>query len=231
MFERRLAVKALGLVGASGMLPLRLLAEPRSPVAGEWQPLFNGRDLEGWTFFHDKVGDRDLHRVVSVDRGVLHFLGPNFDQARKSTMGHVATTKEWSNYHLRLDFRWGERRFAPRSLQRRNSGILYHMGPERDRLFPDCVEFQVEEGYVGDAIMVNICRSTPSNRTVLINVESTDARLPAQSKPHLTRLEPKRGTARRRIRHDQNAILSGVSWLTGGSSELGVRLSGNGRAN
>ncbi len=155
MFDRRFAIKAFGLAGASGMLPLRLLAQSPSPVAWEWQSLFNGRDLEGWTFFHDKVGNRDVHRVVSIDQGILHFLGPKFDRAQKSTMGHIATTKEWSNYHLRLDFKWGEERYSPRSLQRRNSGILYHMGPERDRLFPDCVEFQIEEGDVGDAIMVN----------------------------------------------------------------------------
>ena len=153
--DRRLALKALGIAGASGMLPVRLLAALPDPADSAWQPLFNGRDLEGWTFFHDKVGDRDVHRVVSIEQGVLRFLGPGFDRAQASTMGHIATTREWSNYHLRLDFKWGLERYAPRSLQRRNSGVLYHMGPERDRLFPDCVEFQVEEGDVGDAIMVN----------------------------------------------------------------------------
>lgn len=155
MLDRRLALKALGLAGASSMLPVRLLAEQPNPAAGDWQPLFNGRDLEGWTFFHDKVGARDVHRVISIEQGILHFLGPKFDRAQKSTMGHIATTREWSNYHLRLDFKWGSERYAPRSLQRRNSGILYHMGQERDGLFPDCVEFQIEEGDVGDAIMVN----------------------------------------------------------------------------
>ena len=85
----------------------------------------------------------------------MHFLGSKFDRAQPSTMGHIATTDVWSDYHLRLEFKWGHERFSPRSLQRRNSGILYHMGSERDRLFPDCVEFQVEEGDVGDAVMVN----------------------------------------------------------------------------
>lgn len=155
MIGRRVALKGLGLAGVSNLLPFRVLADPARVSGGEWQRLFNGKNLEGWTFFHDKVGDQDLHRAVTIENGTLHFLGPAFDRSQESTMGHIATTREWSNYHLRLEFKWGLDRFTPRSLQRRNSGLLYHMGPERDRLFPNCVEFQIEEGDVGDAIMVN----------------------------------------------------------------------------
>lgn len=155
MLNRRDALAGIGSVGMAGLLPSSVTAQTPDPREAGWQPLFNGRDLEGWTFFHEGVGDRDLHKVVSIKDGTLHLLGPDFDRAQNSTMGHIATTTTWSNYHLRLEFKWGAQRYAPRGLQRRNSGILYHMGPERDRLFPDCVEFQVEEGDVGDAIMVN----------------------------------------------------------------------------
>jgi hypothetical protein len=155
MLDRRQAVVGIGALAAAAMAPSPLFAAVDAPSAEGWRPLFNGNDLEGWTFFHDKVGDRDVHSAVSIEDGVLHFLGPGFDRAQGSTMGHIATVDAWRDYHLRLEFRWGSARFSPRSLQRRNSGILYHMGPERGRLFPDCVEFQVEEGDVGDAVMVN----------------------------------------------------------------------------
>lgn len=154
MLDRRQALVGIATCAASGIA----LSSPYSARAATergWQPLFNGNDLSGWTFFHDKVGSRDIHRVVSVEDGVLHFLAPAFDRAQPSTMGHIATVDVWSDYHLRLAFKWGQERFSSRNLQRRNSGILYHMGPEKDRLFPDCVEFQIEEGDVGDAIMVN----------------------------------------------------------------------------
>jgi hypothetical protein len=153
MINRRDALLGAGAIAAAGAAPSGLLAA--TPEDQGWRALFNGNNLEGWTFFHDKVGDRDLHNAVSIEDGVLHFLGPRFDATQRSTMGHIATVDQWSDYHLRLEFKWGNRRFAPRSLQRRNSGILYHMRPETDRLFPDCVEFQVEEGDVGDAVMVN----------------------------------------------------------------------------
>jgi len=145
----------IGAAGAFAVFPQIPATGAASAQEVGWQPLFNGNNLDGWTFFHDKVGNRDVHNVVSVEDGILHFLGPNFDQSQPSTMGHIATVGEWRDYHLRLDFKWGTERFIPRTLQRRNSGVLYHMGPENDRLFPDCVEFQVEEGDVGDAIMVN----------------------------------------------------------------------------
>ncbi len=138
------------LLGMSGMT---VAAGPRT-VAG-WRPLFDGNGLDGWTFYQDGIGARDTLGVVAVDDGVLHFHGRDYRGPEKAAFGHIATVDRWSNYHLRLDYRWGTARFAPRALQRRNSGILYHLGPERDRLFPDGVEFQVEEGDVGDALMIN----------------------------------------------------------------------------
>lgn len=154
MPTRRSLIQTLG---AAASLPLvgACASVAAQPGSGEnWQDLFNGRNLEGWTFFHDGVGDTDRHGVARIANGVLHFLGPDY-AGPQQTMGHIATTGEWENYHLQLQFKWGVRRFSPRTLQRRNSGVLYHMSPERDRLFPACVEFQIEEGDVGDAVMVN----------------------------------------------------------------------------
>lgn len=137
----------LGLPGMAGA------AEPRTQAG--WRSLFDGDSLDGWTFYQDGIGARDTLGVVAIGDGVLHFHGRNYRGAGKAAFGHIATVDRWSDYHLRLDYRWGQARFAPRALQRRNSGILYHLGPERDRLFLEGVEFQVEEGDVGDAIMIN----------------------------------------------------------------------------
>ncbi|MBC2665483.1 DUF1080 domain-containing protein [Novosphingobium flavum] len=153
MFDRRDVLKG-GTAGlAAGWLNLPPVAASASEQG--WRPLFNGRDLTGWTMFQQGAEGGDPHHVVSIEKGTLHFLGPHYAGPDKATFGHVATEAEYSDYHLRLEFCWGERRFAPRALQRRNSGLLFHMRPERDRLFPDCVEFQIEESDVGDAIMVN----------------------------------------------------------------------------
>lgn len=155
MIDRRLMIGTL----AAGLGTSLLAAGPLHAFAAQpgtdWQPLFNGRDLDGWSVYQQGVGTRDAYNAAVVEGGMLHFLGPRFNGPDQAAFGHIATLQPWHDYHLRLEFRWGERRFAPRGFQRRNSGLLYHLGPERDRLFPDGVEFQIEEGDVGDAITIN----------------------------------------------------------------------------
>jgi len=135
----------------------REAAEAQSiPVAvGPWVPLFNGRNFEGWDYFQEGVGTTDKTNAAVVHDGMIHMLGPTHTGGDRPGFGHVATQREYSNYHLRVEYRFGERRFEPRLLAKRNSGILYHMFPERDRVWPNCIEFQLEESDLGDAICVN----------------------------------------------------------------------------
>ena len=142
------------LIATAAALPLLRVPNALATVDAGWVPLFDGRTLDGWDFYQDCVGHSDVHRAVTVEKGMLHFLGPHY-QSEKTTSGWIATKRTYRDYHLRLQFAWGERRYAPRALQRRNSGILYHMGFEPDRLFPPGVEFQIEESDVGDAIMID----------------------------------------------------------------------------
>lgn len=155
MIDRRSMIGTLAAgLGTSLLLP-NALAAFAIQQDSEWRHLLNGNDLDGWSVYQQGVGTHDAHNAIAVKDRMLHFLGPRFSGPDQAAFGHIATLEPWHDYHLRLEFRWGERRFAPRSLQRRNSGLLYHMGPEQDRLFPNCVEFQIEESDVGDAIMVN----------------------------------------------------------------------------
>lgn len=150
--SRRTMLQGLAAAAATTALPAIARA---APAVSPWRPLFNGRDLDGWTIYQDGEGNRDANDAIRIEKGMLHMLGPSFSGPDRASFGHIATKSLHGNYHLRMDFRFGERRFAPRGWQRRNSGLLYHMAPELDRLFPDCVEFQFEEGDIGDAIMVN----------------------------------------------------------------------------
>ena len=155
VLPRRAVLAASG----AGLLELArsgvAMARPSPPAPTPWRNLFNGRDLTGWSLYQQDSAAGDPHGAVRVENGVLHLLGPSFQGPDRAAFGHIATEDEHRDYHLHLEYRWGERRFAPRRLQRRNSGILYHLGPDRDRLFPDGIEFQVEEGDVGDAITIN----------------------------------------------------------------------------
>lgn len=68
--------------------------------------------------------------------------------------GCVVTKKEYSNYHLRLQVKWGEKKWNPRKNLLKDSGILYHsigpMGAEYWRSWMLSQEFQIMEGHMGD---------------------------------------------------------------------------------
>lgn len=153
--RREVGAWLAALAAAGGAGPGVGQAQSLPRYAGPWTPLFNGRDLAGWTFYQDGVGAIDRTRAVVVDHGAIHVLGPGYVGPPTPAMGHIATEREYGDYHLRLEFRWGARRYEPRLLAKRNSGLLYHMYPDRDRLWPNAVEFQIEESDVGDAILIN----------------------------------------------------------------------------
>lgn len=138
--------------------------------SGEWRPLFNGRDLTGWETFlgkpHRSVdlpGPRDAKgehvNVVGVDtdpRGVFSVVSLEGRPAIRISgeiYGALTTRAELENYHLRFQFKWGEKRWPPRETQIRDTGCCYHAVPPHGASYGfwmrSC-EFQIQEGEVGD---------------------------------------------------------------------------------
>jgi len=110
----------------------------------KWEPLFDGKNLDGWEVYIG-VPDPSVD-VPGMERNeegkYMQPLGVNNDPLNVFTVteedgspaihisgqiyGSLATVKEYGNYHLRLQAKWGEKKWAPRDDQRRNSGLLYH---------------------------------------------------------------------------------------------------------
>jgi hypothetical protein len=113
-------------------------------------PLFNGKDLSGWTIFiphKDKSDPRtDPKGVFRVEDGVIHISGEEF--------GCLTTEKEFENYRLLVEFKWGEKKWPPRENAVRDSGILMHgVGP--DKVWTKSIECQIQEHDCGDFYMVD----------------------------------------------------------------------------
>ena len=71
----------------------------------------------------------------------------------KQPFGYIITEKEFSNYHLRFQYKWGTKKFGGKVRAPRDAGVLYHcIGP--DGVWPKSVELQVQEGDVGDIFTV-----------------------------------------------------------------------------
>ncbi|WP_108804232.1 ThuA domain-containing protein [Aquimarina sp. Aq107] len=69
--------------------------------------------------------------------------------------GGLTTLNEYSNYHLSMEFKWGELKWEPRLNRLRDSGILYHANGDHGTfwdVWKSSLEFQVQEGDLGDYI-------------------------------------------------------------------------------
>jgi len=88
--------------------------------------LFNGRDLDGWyTFLQTHGKDRDPDNVITIEGGAIHLYKHATDGAHV-VMGYIGTRKEFGDYHLRFQYRWGEKKFEPRYTMKRDAGLYYH---------------------------------------------------------------------------------------------------------
>jgi hypothetical protein len=117
--------------------------------AQQFKELFNGKDFKGWYTFVDGSGkNSDPLKIFQIERaGVLHISGEKF--------GYLCTEEVFENFHLKLEFKFGEKKWAPRLDQVRDSGILYFIPKdESDKIWPSGIECQIQEGDVGDFWMI-----------------------------------------------------------------------------
>jgi hypothetical protein len=123
-------------------------------AAQQWTPLFNGRDLTGWYTFLQKHGkNHDPDGVITIEDGAIH-LYKNASEGSNVVMGYIATEREYGDYHLRFQYRWGEKKFQPRYALKRDAGFYYHITGS-DAVWPRALQFQVEQTNVGDLITLH----------------------------------------------------------------------------
>jgi hypothetical protein len=112
--------------------------------------LFNGRNLEGfYTFIKDRGRDNDPNRVFTVVDGMIRVSGQE--------LGCITTRDEYENYHLIVEYKWGQIAWPPRVEKARDSGVLLH-SVGKDGAYSGAwqcsIECNVIEGGTGDFIVV-----------------------------------------------------------------------------
>jgi hypothetical protein len=143
IMDRRSAVLAM-LTLPFGVRAGRVLG-PAAAAQERWTPLFNGRDLASWdTYLGKPYKLSEVHGQPRNDAGeYTQPLGLNTDPKRA----------EYDNYHLRFEFKWGEKRWPPREQAVRDSGCCYHStGPYGASygFWLQSFEFQIQERDCGD---------------------------------------------------------------------------------
>lgn len=128
-----------------------------------WEVLFDGSNLEGWDTYLGAQRIQDDTTVykplgLNVDTSVFKIVNLEGEKALRISgqiWGGISTQREFENYHLQLQFKWGKLKWYPRGKDsdRRDSGLLYHGVGEHgkgDGYWLRSQEFQVQEGDCGD---------------------------------------------------------------------------------
>ncbi len=149
------------LVAAAGLV-LLLVSSARG-AEQTWVPLFNGRNLDGWTI---KIAKRPLGEnfadTFRVEDGILKVSYDGYDKF-DGRFGHLFTNLAYSHYILRLEYRFVGKMMADApSYVNLNSGVMVHAQPPQsmrfDQGFPSSLEMQflADEGR-GERSTANLC--------------------------------------------------------------------------
>ncbi|HEY0946229.1 MAG TPA: DUF1080 domain-containing protein [Opitutaceae bacterium] len=135
--------------------------------AADWQPLFNGSNLDGWRTWLGKPpaaleipglardAKGEYAAPLGWDRDPLGVFTVVAQEGRPAIRisgqvnGGLVLASPRGNYRLRLAYKWGA---APAGNRRRNSGLLYHgyTEPGAAGIWPSAHEMQMMEGNAGD---------------------------------------------------------------------------------
>jgi hypothetical protein len=173
------------------LIGLSLLTGCNEKKTENWTALYDGKGMDAWsiyltahwTYFEenniiigDDVIDKSLHLGWDNDPyGVfteVEEAGEKMIRISGEVYGAMVSKEEYENYHLRLVFKWGTKKWFPRLNDNLDSGILYHsvgsVGIGHNSWMRSN-EFQIEEGHCGDfytvAGIMNTAKAIPDTVT------------------------------------------------------------------
>jgi hypothetical protein len=110
-------------------------------------PLFNGKNLDGFTTWLKDTKREDPRKVFRVTGGMIHITGDGF--------GYMATEKPYKDYRVVIEYKWGKKTDGGKYV--RNAGLLLNAtGPDggANGTWMSCVECQLAQGCNGDLIVI-----------------------------------------------------------------------------
>lgn len=132
-------------------------AEQGAAKTPPWTTLFNGRNLDGWSVHYASPtpsGAPPAASLFDVHNGVIHAYRDE-QAGTEQPNAFIVTDREYRDYKLSLEYRWGDKKFPPRAQLVRDSGLLYHVHRLRPADWPASTESQIQEGDTGDTWAVS----------------------------------------------------------------------------
>ena len=125
---------------------------PKMQDVSDWDDLFNGRNLDGWTtkIHHYETGDNYAETFRAED-GLIKVRYDQYEGDFDNKFGHLYTDKSYSDFHLIMEYRFvGEVCPGTPSYAVKNSGIMFHSQDPKSMLkeqdWPISVEMQFLAG-------------------------------------------------------------------------------------
>ncbi len=88
----------------------------------------------------------DVFRMIEIGgEPVLHISGQIY--------GALTSKEVYKNYHLKMEFKWGDKKWEPRLNDKKDNGLLYHCNGNHGafwNVWMESQEFQVQVGDMGD---------------------------------------------------------------------------------
>lgn len=163
-----------------------LLLAAGAAGAQDWQPIFHGESLDGWTakIRGYPAGENfgDTFRVVDGAITVSYDAYDSFD----NRFGHLFFETPFTHYRLRLEYRFvGDQAKGGEGWAWRNSGVMFHsqapetMPPGQD--FPISLEFQFLGGRGDGEARPTAAMCSPGTEVEFDGVQAEDHCVPADA--------------------------------------------------
>jgi hypothetical protein len=107
-------------------------------------PLFDGKTLNGWMAAKSTAEENWGDFTVNEAEKAIHVYAGK-EEGSKQVDNCLNTEKEYSHYILKLEYKWGGKRFAPRADWDRDAGLLFHVHGDLKKVWPASLEMQIGE--------------------------------------------------------------------------------------
>ncbi|NNF33245.1 MAG: DUF1080 domain-containing protein, partial [Saprospiraceae bacterium] len=140
--------------------------------SGEWESLLDD-DLSKWTVWtgvpepsvknlpsdYKRAGEGEeqppigLGDPMGIYKVTRDANGDHILNISGEVYAGLTSKKSYSDYHMTLLFKWGEKKYEPRLERKRDCGLLYHCYGSHGafwNVWKRCLEYQIQEGDFGD---------------------------------------------------------------------------------
>lgn len=117
-------------------------------------PLLNGKNFDGFEILQRNATPQDAEMIYRYgDDGVLHLFrdlpaGTGEKANPNGTHGILHTKKSYSRYHLKFEYRWGQKLFNNHHQYQYDSGLIYHI--KKLKIWPTSLQYQIRFNHLKD---------------------------------------------------------------------------------